>query len=182
RSNAPEPAAHTPSSDLPEPSAAPLEDVIEHAMPGVVLVEALRTRGSGFLVQPDLVVTNAHVIAGAPSVNVTLQGGSKLTGTVLQSSEDLDLAIISIAHLESTETPLLLGSSSAVRLGQGVVALGWAQDLQQSTVTRGIVTGLRHDGKQHLVQTDAIPNHGDSGGPMLDRPGEGHGVTTLRAG
>jgi S1-C subfamily serine protease len=68
-----------------------------------------------------------------------------------------------------------------LKLGQGIVALGWAEDLTQSTVTRGIVTGLRHDGKQRLVQTDAVPNHGDSGGPVLNRLGAVIGVTTFRA-
>lgn len=177
----PEPVTRTIPSDRPEPSAVPLEDVIEHAMPAVVLIEATRTRGSGFLARTDLVITNAHVIAGASSVSVTLQSGTKLTGTVVESSEDLDLALVSIPSAGSSDVPLPLGSSSALRLGQGVVALGWAQDLQQSTVTRGIVTGLRHDGKQRLVQTDAVPNHGDSGGPLLDRRGEVIGVTTFRA-
>jgi len=169
------------SGDLPEPSAVPLEDLIEHAMPAVVLIEATKTRGSGFLARPDLAVTNAHVIAGAASVSVTLQNGTKLTGSVLAASTELDLALVSFAPVGSTELALPLGDSSGLKLGQGIVALGWAEDLTQSTVTRGIVTGLRHDGKQRLVQTDAVPNHGDSGGPVLNRLGAVVGVTTFRA-
>jgi S1-C subfamily serine protease len=169
------------SGDLPEPTAVPLEDLIEHAMPAVVLVEAAKTRGSGFLARPDLAVTNAHVIAGASSVTVTMKDGTKLAGTVVASSSELDLALVSIARSGSSDVALPLGESSTLRLGQGIVALGWAEDLTQSTVTRGIVTGLRHDGKQRLVQTDAVPNHGDSGGPVLDRLGAVVGVTTFRA-
>src|SRR6185369_5492714 len=67
------------------------------------------------------------------------------------------------------------------RLGQGIVALGWAQSLTQSTVTRGIVTGVRIDHERNLIQTDAVPNPGDSGGPVLDRRGEVVGVTTFRS-
>src|SRR5262245_14725195 len=90
--------AREPAPDRPEPSAAPLEDMIEHAMPAVVLVEATKTRGSGFLVRPGLIVTNAHVAAGAPSVTVTLQDGQHVSGTILQSSEEFDLALVSIAR------------------------------------------------------------------------------------
>jgi len=169
------------SGDLPEPSAVPLEDLIEHAMPAVVLIEAAKTRGSGFLARPDLAVTNAHVVAGAPSVTLTLQSGTKVTGTVVASSTELDLALVAFTPVGSNDRALPLGDSSSLRLGQGIVALGWAEDLTQSTVTRGIVTGLRHDGKQRLVQTDAIPNHGDSGGPVLNRLGAVVGVTTFRA-
>jgi S1-C subfamily serine protease len=178
---APEPSAPAASLDKPEPSATPLEDLIEHAMPGVVLIEAEKTRGSGFLARPDVVVTNAHVIAGATSVTITLQGGTRVAGTVFESSDDLDLSLVSIPRVALADVPLPLGSASALRLGQGIVALGWAQDLQQSPVTRGIVTGLRRDGNQRLVQTDAVPNHGDSGGPLIDRRGEVVGVTTFRA-
>ena len=174
-------ATPTASADRPEPSTLPLEDLIEHAMPGVVLIEAEKTRGSGFLARPDTIVTNAHVIAGAPSVTVTLQGGTRVSGTVTEASEELDLALVSIPRVALSDVTLPLGSSSSLRLGQGIVALGWAQDLQQSPVTRGIVTGLRRDGKQRLVQTDAVPNHGDSGGPLIDRRGEVVGVTTFRA-
>ncbi len=175
------PVTRATSGDLPEPSAVPLEDLIEHAMPAVVLIEATKTRGSGFLARPDLAVTNAHVVAGAPLVTVTLQGGTKVTGTVIASSTELDLALVSFAPVGSSEVVLPLGDSTALRLGQGIVALGWAEDLTQSTVTRGIITGLRHDGKQRLVQTDAVPNHGDSGGPVLNRLGAVVGVTTFRA-
>jgi putative serine protease PepD len=181
RGHATEPATTSElGNDRPEPSAPPLEDVIEHAMPGVVLVETTKTRGSGFLARPDVAVTNAHVIAGATTVSVTLQSGHEVTGTVLESSTELDLALVAIPSVDSSGV-LPFGNSAALRLGQGVVALGWAADLHQSTVTRGIITGLRQQGKQRLVQTDAVPNHGDSGGPVLDRRGEVIGVTTFRA-
>ncbi len=167
------------SGDLPQPSAPPLENVIEAAMPAVVMITTPAKRGSGFLIRPDLVVTNAHVVAGFTSVSVTLQNGRRVTSRVTQSSTGYDLALI---PLVGTYVPhLISGQSAHVRLGQGIVALSWAESLTQSTVTRGIVTGLRADGGRHLIQTDAIPNPGDSGGPLLNRHGEVIGVTTFRA-
>jgi S1-C subfamily serine protease len=175
-----QPDAHAVSSDRPEPSAAPLEDVIAHSMPGVVLITTPKTRGSGFFVRPDLVVTNAHVVAGFMTVSVTTQNGSHIVSRVAEFSDEYDLALIPVVRTGPLDAHLPIGSSSGLRLGEGVVALGWAQTLTQSTVTRGIVTGLRQDGVRQLVQTDAVPNPGDSGGPVLNRAGEVVGVTTFR--
>ena len=174
---APEPISR---ADLPEASAPPLEDMIERAMPAVVMIETPRTRGSGFFVKPDLIVTNAHVVSGFQSVAITTRDGAKLTGRVGESSDQHDVALIQASGPGPTDAQLPLGSSSSLRLGQGIVALGWAESLAQSTVTRGIVTGLRRDADRNLLQTDAVPNPGDSGGPLLDRRGEVVGVTTFR--
>ena len=167
-------------ADLPEASAPPLEDMIERAMPAVVMIETPRTRGSGFFVKADLIVTNAHVISGFQSVAITTRDGAKLTGRVAEFSDQHDVALIQVAGLGPTGAQLPFGNSSNLRLGQGIVALGWAESLTQSTVTRGIVTGLRRDADRNLLQTDAVPNPGDSGGPLLDRRGEVVGVTTFR--
>ena len=176
----PAPVTRESSGDLPQPSTAPLEDVIEHAMPGVVMIQTEKTRGSGFLVRPDLVVTNAHVVSGYLSVTVTSQTGAKLPGRVAQLSDDYDLAVVQVGRFSPAEAQLALGASADLRLGQGIVALGWAQTLQQRTVTRGIITGLRQMGEHRMIQTDAAPNPGDSGGPVIDRAGQVVGVTTFR--
>ena len=167
-------------TDLPEASAPPLEDMIERAMPAVVMIQTPKSRGSGFFVKPDLVVTNAHVVSGFLSAAITTRDGSRLTGKVGQLSDQYDIALIQVPRLGPTDALLPLGDSSGLRLGQGIVALGWAQSLTQSTVTRGIVTGLRRDGDRNLLQTDAVPNPGDSGGPLLDRRGDVVGITTAR--
>ena len=73
-----------------------------------------------------------------------------------------------------------LGLSAQLKLGQGIVALGWAEGPDQSTVRRGVVTGLRTDGARQLVQTDTAPHPGDSGGPIVDRAGEVVGISTFR--
>jgi S1-C subfamily serine protease len=177
---APQPVTRESSGDLPQPSASPLEDVIEHAMPGVVMIQTEKTSGSGFLVRPDLVVTNAHVTAGYLIVTVTSQTGVKMQGRVAQFSDEYDIALIQVGRFSPTDAQLPLGASASLRLGQGIVALGWAHSLQQSTVTRGIITGLRQMGEHQMIQTDAAPNPGDSGGPVVDRSGQVVGVTTFR--
>src|SRR5262252_2242499 len=167
-------------ADLPEASAPPLEDMIERAMPAVVMIQTPKSRGSGFFIKSDVVVTNAHVLSGFPSATITMRDGAQLTGKVGQLSNQFDIALIQVPGQVPADGQLPLGASSTLRLGQGIVALGWAQSLTQSTVTRGIVTGLRHDGDRYLLQTDAVPNPGDSGGPLLDRRGVVVGVTTAR--
>jgi S1-C subfamily serine protease len=175
------PITRATSPDFPEPSAPPLEDTIERALPAVVMIETPKTRGSGFFVKPDLIATNAHVIAGFLTPAVTMQSGRKLSGRVTELLEQFDLGLIQVSAEDANVPPLPLGQSAGLRLGQGIVALGWAHSLTQSTVTRGIVTGLRRDRDRLLIQTDAAPNPGDSGGPVLNRHGEVVGVTTLRA-
>jgi S1-C subfamily serine protease len=174
--------APPPVVEPPNPSAEvdSLEVLVSRAMPAVVMIEAGTSRGSGFLVRPGLVVTNAHVTAGSLTVAVTSQAGAKMTGRVSQSSDEYDIAVIEVGGFGATDTQLPLGNSANLRLGQSIVALGWAEGLKQKTLTRGVITGLRRVGNRLMVQTDAAPNPGDSGGPVLDRAGEVVGVTTFR--
>ena len=148
-------------------------------MPGVVRIETDKDRGSGFFVRPTLIVTNAHVTGGAPTVTVTSQSGERMPGRVLEASDTYDIAVIQIGR-EHPAAVLPLGDSSSLRLGQGIVALGWAEGTAQSTVARGVITGLREMGSRQMVQTDAVPHPGDSGGPVVDRAGAVVGITTFR--
>jgi hypothetical protein len=174
------PVANALPDDLPQPSAMPLEDIVERVMPGVVRVETNTSRGSGFFVRSTLIVTNAHVPGDARTVTVTTQSGQRLAGRVLESSEKYDVAIIQIAGPSQGTVPVPLGQSAQLKLGQGIVALGWAEGPDQSTVRRGILTGLRTDGSRQLLQTDTAPHPGDSGGPIVDRSGEVVGISTFR--
>ena len=166
------------ANDASDAAAPPLEETIERAMPGVVMIETASSRGSGFFASPDLVVTNAHVLAGATTASITVRGGSRIEGTAVFVSGPRDIAFLQIPRQSAMNVALPLGRSANARLGQGVVALGWAQSMTQSTVTRGVVTGLRRDGDRLLLQTDAVPNPGDSGGPLLDLRGNVIGITT----
>jgi hypothetical protein len=178
-------SAVPPASPIAAPIATPpaiapaLEDIVGRASAAVVSIETPTARGTGFFVTQDLVLTNAHVIAGHSFVTVRLHGGAIVQGRVERSSTDLDLAVIrAMAKAESTQI-LQLGSASAVRPGQEVLAIGSPMGLQ-NTVTRGIVSALRESGGVQLIQTDAAINPGNSGGPLLDRQGRVIGITTLK--
>jgi hypothetical protein len=177
-------AAATPGPAAPPPGApaTSLEEVVGSSVPAVVAIEAASSRGSGFFVAPDTIVTNAHVVQGASYVTVKLPAGASLQGRVATSSTDVDLAVVRVSGGRADQPALPLGAMSDVRVGQEVIAIGSPLGLLQNTVTRGIVSGVRSTGAVVLIQTDAAINRGNSGGPLIDRRGRVIGVTTLKIG
>jgi S1-C subfamily serine protease len=128
------------------------------------------------------VVTNQHVVDDAQSLNVTMRDGSRYTATVVGSDPSTDLAVIKVNAPASKLTPLELGDSSAVRVGDAVIAIGSPFGLD-GTVTTGIVSALSREVEapnnfaiDDTIQTDAAINHGNSGGPLLNTRGEVIGV------
>lgn len=174
----PAPAA-TPSEPVAASRAA-LEDIVSRAIVGVVMVDAAGSRGTGFFVAPDLIVTNAHVVGRDSAVTVRLHDGTTRMARVERTAPDLDLALLRAAAVPSSSV-LQLGRAEAARVGQEVIAIGSALGLQ-GTVTRGILSATRQSGTVTLLQTDAAINPGNSGGPLLDRNGAVLGVTTLKVG
>lgn len=189
---APAPAAPAPPADpartIPAPgptttaaaTPAALEDVIARALNSVVMVEAANSRGTGFFVAPDVVVTNEHVVGRETLVTIRLHDGATRPARVERTVADVDLAVLRVSGATASQV-LSLGSADAARVGQEVIAIGSALGLQ-STVTRGIVSAKRRAGAVAMLQTDAAINPGNSGGPLLDRSGVVIGVTTLKAG
>ena len=165
--------------------AAPssLEDVISGAIPAVVSIETSEGRGSGFFVNPGVIITNRHVIGGNVSVTVRMPTGSSVHGRVERSTADVDLAIVRVDGVPPSQPLLQLGSAEDVRVGQEVIAIGLAMGQFQNTVTRGIISAVRRTGTGSgvvLLQTDAAINPGNSGGPLIDRRGRVVGITTLK--
>jgi S1-C subfamily serine protease len=144
--------------------------------------------GTGFIVSGDGVIyTNAHVVAGADEVIVTMPDGETLDGEVLGVDSHSDLAVVKV-EAEGL-TALTLGSSSDLVVGEPVVAVGNALALPGGpTATAGIIsaldrtidvnTGQRLD---NLLQTDAAINPGNSGGPLLNADGHVVGINTAGA-
>ena len=193
--------------ESPNASAAPdlarvnglLADLAERLQPGLVHVRVQRTlkadtpredsgeprrsTGSGFVIDPSgLIVTNAHVIEGAAAIQVRLADGKRFQGKVVGRDNRVDLALLKIEGATGL-TPLPLGDSNRLRVGEFVLALGNPFGLEQS-VSFGIVSrkgaplSVASPGFD-FIQTDAAINPGNSGGPLVNVAGEVIGVNTM---
>lgn len=142
--------------------------------------------GSGFFFDNNgYILTNAHVVANADSIEVTLKGQkTPLSATLVGMDQELDVAIIKV-DLQNKITPLPLGDSDKTRIGDWVVAIGNPYGLDH-TVTLGIVSavgrpisvGGSNTIYDDMIQTDAAINPGNSGGPLLNLNGEVIGINT----
>src|SRR5437762_5677154 len=142
-------------------------------------------QGSGFIIDKEgHVLTNYHVIAEARQVEVKLHNQKKYRATVIGTDRSHDLAVIQIKG--SDFTPMVLGDSRNLQVGQKVYAIGNPFGLA-GTMTRGIISSIRPvqepDGMQidEAIQTDAAINPGNSGGPLLNWHGEVIGINTMIA-
>ena len=175
-----------------------VRSVVEKAQASVVAIEfntttSVRGRtvqgsgaGSGVIISGNgLVLTNAHVVENATNLKVTLSDGSKYDATIIGSDTTQDIALIQLQNASNLPAATL-GSSADLQVGDGVVAIGNALDLDGSlTVTSGIVSAKdrslsNSDGSTlaHLIQTDAAINSGNSGGPLLNMAGQVVGINT----
>ncbi len=145
--------------------------------------------GSGFILSSDgQIMTNAHVVEGAKTVNVTLNDGRTFEGDVIGTDPVTDVAIVKIDVENLPVAPL--GSTDNLTAGQWAIAIGNPLGLD-NTVTAGIISALGRTSSQvgisdkrvQFIQTDAAINPGNSGGPLLNAQGEVIGMNTaIRAG
>ena len=135
-----------------------------------------------------LILTNKHVVDDTEAeYTVLMNDGKRYTATVLARDPVLDLAVVKIDM--KNLTPLSLGDSDSVKIGETVIAIGNALGEFRNTVTKGVVSGIGRtvtasgtaDGSEVIegaIQTDAAINPGNSGGPLLNLQGEVIGVNT----
>jgi serine protease Do len=148
--------------------------------------------GSGFIVSADgLILTNNHVVSGATTLTVTLEDTTTLDATVVSTDATHDLALIKVNA--TNLTPVTLGDSSTVQVGQLAIAIGSPLGTFTDSVTQGIVSGIDRsitvadtstrttESLSGLIQTDAAINAGNSGGPLLDVNGHVVGIITATA-
>ncbi|KAM9717834.1 serine protease HTRA3 isoform 2-T2 [Menidia menidia] len=181
-----------------------IADVVEKIAPAVVHIELfLRhplfgrniplSSGSGFVMTDSgLILTNAHVVSTTTSVSgqqylkVQMHNGDVYEASIKDIDKKSDIATIKINP--QTKLPVLsLGHSADLRPGEFVVAIGSPFALQ-NTVTTGIISTAQRDGKElglldsdmDYIQTDAIINYGNSGGPLVNLDGEVIGINTLK--
>jgi S1-C subfamily serine protease len=142
-------------------------------------------QGSGFIIDKEgHILTNYHVIADARQIEVTLHNRKKYKATIVGTDRSHDLAVVQIKVPDLT--PMVLGDSGNLQVGQKVYAIGNPFGLA-GTLTRGIVSSIRQvqepDGMtiDEAIQTDASINPGNSGGPLLNMHGEVIGINTMIA-
>lgn len=160
-----------------------------------------QSAGTGFIISNDgYVLTNRHVISdGITNVSLTMSDGTVLDNVSVvgktSASDSLDIAFLKINDAKGKDLqPVKIGDSSAMQVGDTVVAIGNALGQFQNTVTSGIISGYGRsvtasdesgssaDNLQNLFQTDAAINQGNSGGPLVNSDGEVIGVNTAVAG
>jgi S1-C subfamily serine protease len=186
----------------PTPGLAPssgiamsVNEIYERAAPGVVRVNRTSNStaldpqgsglGSGFVIdKTGHIVTNYHVVEGASEVNVSFSNRDTVRAEIVGTDPSTDLAVLRVETSANALTPLPLGNSDKVRVGDPVVAIGNPFGLDR-TVTSGIVSALQRlitapnsFAIDHVIQTDAPINPGNSGGPLLNARGQVIGVNT----
>jgi 2-alkenal reductase len=192
----PEPRPVTPRAALPDGERA-VVDLFHNAAPSVAyittevlqqsgwFVTASQGAGSGFVWDSaGHVVTNNHVVEGARKVFVQLDAGDPIPATLVGRAPEYDLAVVRLSRPPKDLRPIPMGSSSDLKVGQSVFAIGNPFGLQR-TLTRGIVSALDRElptsGYREVagvIQTDAAINPGNSGGPLLDSAGRLIGVNS----
>ena len=194
-------SAPTQTATSPEDYNLPsITDVVDQVNPAVVSIVVgtvsynwfmqpvpSEQAGSGVIIDAEgYIVTNNHVVADGTSITVSLTDGRSFDATIIGTDPSTDLAVIKI-NGDNLPTASF-GNSSALRVGEWVVAIGNALALEGGpTVTVGVVSALGRTIEESsdvtlydLIQTDAAINPGNSGGPLINLNGEVIGINTAK--
>jgi S1-C subfamily serine protease len=198
-SDAPAAQPRRPRKDEPDDAAfldaysRAVTGVVDAVGPAIVSISIGRGRtgedfeavgaGSGFVITPDgYIVTNSHVVAAAREIEASFVDGRKLEAEAVGRDPSTDLAVVRVGG--SGFSYAALGASSALRVGQLVIAMGNPFGFQ-STVSTGVVSALgralrAQDGRliENIIQHTAPLNPGNSGGPLVDSRGRVVGINT----
>ncbi len=166
-----------------------LQEIYTQNIPSVVSItcqgyQAISS-GTGVILSTDgYIVTNAHVVDGAASIQVRLTDDRVFEAAVVGMDEVCDLAVLYIAAADLT--PAQFGDSSALQVGDTVVAIGDPLGVEfRGTYTNGIVSAINRDVEVNgrtmtLIQTNAALNSGNSGGPLINCYGQVVGINTMK--
>ena len=140
--------------------------------------------GSGFIITSDgYIVTNYHVVENADSITVNTQSGEQYEGTLIGRDTSADMAVLKIEAEDLT--PVTLGSSDSLAIGDMVIAIGNPLSALEATQTVGYISGKNREvttdsNVVNMLQTDEAINSGNSGGPLFNTKGEVVGITTAK--
>jgi serine protease Do len=146
------------------------------------------TAGTGFIIDKNgLILTNKHVVSNSEATfTVYTSNGKKYSAKVKSADRDNDLALLKVDAKNLPTVPM--GNSDRLELGQRVIAIGNALGQYDNTVTTGIISGLersiqagdlrRTETLKNVIQTDAVINQGNSGGPLINLDGQVIGINT----
>ncbi len=159
---------------------ANIADAVERVDPAVVTVRSGKQGGSGFIINASgQIVTCAHVVGKASRAQVKLADGEVGSASVTTRDKARDLAVLQFSGDVSTWAEL--GSSTRIKLGEQIAAIGAPLGLEHSVTTGGISSRNRVFGSNRYLQIDAALNPGNSGGPVVDKRGAIIGVNTVVA-
>ncbi len=198
--------APTPTEDAAYIDAAGLDiaerrviNVYQHVSPSVVSITTQVMRqsfffeevpeegaGSGFVLDTEgHILTNFHVVQGAQDIEVSFSDQTVLHADVVGVDPRNDIAVVKVNAGQELLTPVVLGDSANLKVGQRAIAIGNPFGQFGRTLTTGVISALDRtlqgsDGRTitGIIQTDAAINHGNSGGPLLDSSGRVIGITT----
>jgi S1-C subfamily serine protease len=187
-----ETVAAEPSGATQQPAAATSDltprAIYKRSSSGVVQITTSgqqQALGSGFVIdKAGHVVTNYHVVEGADTIRVSFSNQDTLGAKLVGVDPSTDVAVLKVDAGARALTPLPIGDSDRVAVGDPVVAIGNPFGLER-TVTAGIVSALQRRvtapngfAIDHVIQTDAAINSGNSGGPLFNARGEVIGINS----
>ena len=198
------PIVQTSTSGSSGPTSIDVAEIYRRSGPGVVQItstsdgqassdsfgnvvpgQSQSALGSGFVIDKEgHIVTNYHVVQGASQIEVSFSNQDTVDARVVGTDPSTDLALLKVDVDAQALTPLALADSDDVEVGDPVVAIGNPFGLER-TVTSGIVSALQREVRapnnftiDHVIQTDAPINSGNSGGPLIDTAGRVIGVNS----
>src|SRR5215213_10299102 len=184
---APAAATTTVVTNSTRPTSAGLSagDIYKNSQSAVVEIQAGNATGTGFVIDEEgHLVTNNHVVGDSQTVSIRFADESEEQGRVIGTDPSTDIALVQVDLTGHDVTPVKLGSSADVEVGDPVYAIGNPFGLERS-LTAGIVSAVDRDitAPNHftindVIQTDAPVNPGNSGGPLLDASGNVIGVVS----
>jgi S1-C subfamily serine protease len=189
----------TDTTSAPAPSVGrdlSVEEIYRLDAPGVVQITGAGqpvapsrdSLGSGFVIdKAGHIVTSTRVVSGSPSLHVRFTGSDDLSATLVGSDPTTDVALLQIDAHSRSLSPLPLGDSDGVQVGDPVVAIGNTRSLDR-TATLGIVSAVQHGvdaanvtSEEHAIRTDAAIDGANAGGPLINAHGLVIGVSSQGA-